>query len=76
MIKDKFHDFLRSFGLDVVRFPPVDFRRDEKEIFKAVRPLTMGKKQIFNVAVSFYLRRHGYLMGLQSRVSVNHTSMD
>lgn len=41
MIKDKFHDFLRSFGLDVVRFPPVDFRRDEKEIFRAVRPLTM-----------------------------------
>jgi hypothetical protein len=41
MIKDKFHDFLRSFGLDVVRFPPVDFRSDEREIFQAVRPLTM-----------------------------------
>jgi len=39
--KFKVHEFLRSFGLDVVRFPPVDFRSDEKEIFHAVRPLTM-----------------------------------
>jgi hypothetical protein len=41
MIKDAIHDFLRSFGLDVVRFPPPDFRSDETEIFHAVRPLTM-----------------------------------
>jgi O-methyltransferase len=40
-IRFKVHEFLRSFGLDVARFPPVDFRADEKEIFHAVRPLTM-----------------------------------
>lgn len=40
-IKFKVHEFLRSFGLDLIRFPPVDFRSDEKEIFRAVRPLTM-----------------------------------
>lgn len=40
-VKLKVHEFLRSFGLDVVQFPPVDFHSDEKEIFNAVRPLTM-----------------------------------
>lgn len=51
MIKDKFHDFLRSFGLDVVRFPPVDFRSDEKEIFQAVRPLTMTSPERIYVLI-------------------------
>jgi len=40
-LKLKVHEILRSFGLDVVRFPPVDFHSDEKEIFQAVRPVTM-----------------------------------
>jgi O-methyltransferase len=37
----KVPEILRSFGPDVVRFLPVDFRGDEKETFHAVRPLTM-----------------------------------
>jgi len=42
------HDILRSFGLDIVRFPPVDFRSDEREIFQAVRPLTMtGPERVY-----------------------------
>jgi hypothetical protein len=40
-LKLKVHEILRSFGLDLVRFPPVDFHSDEKEILHAVRPLTM-----------------------------------
>jgi len=40
-LKLKVHEVLRSFGLDLIRFPPVDFRSDEREIFHAVRPLTM-----------------------------------
>jgi len=40
-IKMHVHQLLHSFGLDVVRFPPVDFRTNETEIFQAVRPLTM-----------------------------------
>src|SRR5215472_18755355 len=51
MIKDKLHDFLRSFGLDVVRFPPVDFRNDEREIFQAVRPLTMTSPERIYVLI-------------------------
>jgi len=51
MIKDKLHDFIRSFGLDVVRFPPVDFRSDEREIFQAVRPLTMTSPERIYVLI-------------------------
>lgn len=51
MIKDKIHDFLRSFGLDVVRFPPVDFRNDEREIFHAVRQLTMTSPERIYVLI-------------------------
>jgi hypothetical protein len=40
-LRFRVHEFLRSFGLDLIRFPPVDFRSDETEIFQAVRPLTM-----------------------------------
>ena len=36
-IKFKVHEFLRTFGLDLIRFPPVDFLSDENEIFRAVR---------------------------------------
>jgi O-methyltransferase len=41
MIKDKIHDLLRSLGFDFVCFPPVGFRSDEREMFQAVRPLTI-----------------------------------
>jgi len=51
MIKDKIHELLRSFGLDVVRFPPVDFRNDEREIFHAVRPLTMTSPERIYVLI-------------------------
>src|SRR5215813_4576685 len=51
MIKDKIHDFLRSCGLDVVRFPPVDFRSDEREIFRAVRTLTMTSPERIYVLI-------------------------
>jgi O-methyltransferase len=40
-LKMRTKEVLRSFGLDLVHFPPVDFRSDETEIFQAVRPLTM-----------------------------------
>jgi len=51
MIKDKIHEFLRSFGLDVVRFPPVDFLSEEREIFDAVRPLTMTSPERIYVLI-------------------------
>lgn len=40
-LRFKVHKFLRGFGVDVARYPPIDFRTDENEIFNAVRPLTM-----------------------------------
>lgn len=51
MLKDKIHDLLRSVGYDVARFPPVDFRSDEKEIFHAVRPLTMTSPERIYVLI-------------------------
>src|SRR5215472_2040728 len=43
--KFRVHEFLRSFGLDLVWFPPVDFRSDENEIFRDVGPLTMTRPE-------------------------------
>jgi hypothetical protein len=51
MIKDKIHNFLRFCGLDVVRFPPVDFRSDERDIFQAVRPFTMTSPERIYVLI-------------------------
>lgn len=47
MIKTAIHKAFRSFGFDLVRFPPrerenpPDFRKEEAEIVRAVRPWTM-----------------------------------
>lgn len=47
MIKAVIHRSFRLFGLDVIHFPPreqecpADFRKDEEEILRAVRPWTM-----------------------------------
>src|SRR5271157_1537528 len=46
MIKKAIHKIFRSFGLDVIKYRgeswvPADFRQDEVEIMRAVRPFTM-----------------------------------
>lgn len=47
MIKSAIHRILRLFGLDLIKFPPreqaypPDFREDEAQLIRAVRPWTM-----------------------------------
>jgi O-methyltransferase len=63
IVRLKMHakEVLHSFGLDVVHFPPVDFHRDETEIFQAVRPLTMTSPERVYVLIQAvrYLTRAG-----------------
>jgi O-methyltransferase len=54
MMKRWIHTFFRSFGLDLIHFPPresirpSDFRDDEAEIVQAVRPWTLtGPERIY-----------------------------
>jgi O-methyltransferase len=54
MIKGAIHSLFRSFGLDIIHFPPretirpSDFRDDEAEIVQAVRPWTLtGPERIY-----------------------------
>jgi hypothetical protein len=48
IIKPVIHKFFREFGLDIIRYRPqedeeypVDFRKDETDIIREVRPWTM-----------------------------------
>ena len=50
MIKTAIHKTFRLFGLDIIHYPPrdqvtpPDFRKDETEILRAVRPWTMASE--------------------------------
>jgi O-methyltransferase len=67
MIRTAIHKSFRFFGLDVVRFPPQeqahppDFREDEAQIVREVRPWTMTSAERIYALIQAvrYICRHG-----------------